>query len=155
MSTRWFRRLLRLFPADFQADYARDMERTFHAQHRDARKEGRGGIIRLWTETFVDLLRTAPREHAEQLGQDVSYAVRDLRRRPGATVAAVATLAVGIGSVTAILSIVNGIDWRPLGYPDPDRLVFVQERVKGEASSTTGYSTFADWRTRSRSFTEM
>ena len=33
--TRWFRRLLKLLPADFQADYARDMEQTFRAQQRD------------------------------------------------------------------------------------------------------------------------
>lgn len=153
--TRWFRRLLRLLPADFQADYARDMERTFRAQQREARERGRLGAVALWWDTVLDLLRTAPREHADQLVQDVSYAVRNLRRRPGTTAAAVATLAVGIGSVTAILSIVNGIDWRPLGYPDPDRLVFVQERFKGEPSGTTGYQTFADWRTRSRSFTEL
>jgi len=154
-TTRWFRRLLRLLPSDFQADYARDMERTFASQQREARQRGPRLLIRLWYETIGDLLRTAPREHADQLAQDVSYAMRDLRRRPGPTAAAVATLAVGIGSVTAILSIVNGIDWRPLGYPDPDRLVFVQERVKGEISETTGYQTFDDWRRRSRSFVDV
>ncbi len=153
--TRWFRRLLRLLPADFQADYARDMERTFASQQRDARQRGGRVLVRLWYETIADLLRTAPREHASQLAQDVSYALRDLRRRPGPTAAAVATLAVGIGSVAAILSIVNGIDWRPLGYPDPDRLVFVQERFKGEISDTTGYQTFDDWRRRSRSFVDI
>ncbi|MGH9345745.1 MAG: ABC transporter permease, partial [Vicinamibacterales bacterium] len=153
--TRWFRRLLRLLPSDFQADYARDMERTFHAQQRDARLRGAGGIAALWWETVRDLLRTAPREHLDQLAQDVSYAARNLRSRPAATVAAVATLAIGIGSVTAILSIVNGVDWRPIGYPDPDRLVFVQEEVKGDVSERTGYATFADWRERSRSFSEI
>jgi len=152
---RWFRRLLRLLPAEFQADYARDMERTFAAQRREAGERGVGGIAALWWETVRGLLRTAPREHLDQLSQDVSYAVRNLRRRPGATMAAVATLAIGIGSVTAILSIVNGIDWRPLDYPDPDRLVFVQEQTRGETSERTGYATFADWRDRSRSFTAI
>ena len=152
---RLFRRLLRLLPADFQADYARDMERTFRAQQRDARDQGPRGLARLWLETLVDLLRTAPREHADQLAQDVSYALRSLRRRPGPTLAAVATLALGIGSVTAIVSIVNGIQWRPLGYPDPDRLVFVEEQFQGEALNTTGYATFADWRQRTSSFEEL
>jgi putative ABC transport system permease protein len=155
VSTRWFRRLLRLLPADFQSDYARDMERTFASQRREASEHGALGVMHLWFETVRDFLSTAPREHADQLAQDVSYALRDMRRRPGPTAAAIATLAVGIGSVTAILSIVNGIDWRPLGYRDPDRLVFVQERFRGEASSTTGFQTFADWRTQSRSFTEV
>jgi putative ABC transport system permease protein len=148
-----FRRLLRLLPADFQADYARDMERTFAAQHREA--AGVRGVARLWIETVSDVLRTAPSQHADQLSQDASYAVRNLRRRPGASLAAIATLAIGIGSATAILSIVNGIDWRPLGYPDPDRVVFVRETFKGETSNTTGFATYTDWRERSRSFEEL
>ena len=152
--TRTLRRLLKLLPADFQADYGREMERTFRAQRRDAEKE-RGGIVRLWFETVRDLLRTAPREHVDQLAQDVSYAMRNLNRHRGAALAAIATLAIGIGSATAILSIVNGVDWRPLGYPEPDRVVFVQEVFRGQALNTTGYSTFADWSERSRSFTAM
>jgi putative ABC transport system permease protein len=152
---RWFRRLLRLLPSDFQADYARDMERTFLAQQRDARAHGTGGVMTLWWETIYDLVRTAPRQHVDQLAQDVSYAVRSLRSRPAATLAAVATLAIGIGSVTAILSIVNGIDWRPIGYPAPDRLVFVREQFRGEPSNTTSYATFNDWRERQRSFVEI
>ncbi len=152
---RWFRRLLRLLPADFQADYARDMERTFRAQQREAEEYGARGVVALWWETVRDLVRTAPREHVDQLAQDVSYALRNMRSRPTAMLAAVSTLAVGIGSVTAIVSIVNGVDWRPLGYPDPDRLVFVREQFQGEAGERTGYATFADWRERSRSFTEL
>jgi putative ABC transport system permease protein len=152
--SRWFRRLLRLLPADFQADYARDMERTFSAQRRDAARE-QGGMMRLWIETVCDFVRTAPREHLDQLFQDVSYAVRNLRRRRAASLAAIATLAIGLGSATAILTIVNGVDWRPLGYPDSDRVVFVQEVFKGEPLTTTGYATFADWRERARSFTAL
>ncbi len=152
--SRIFRRLIRLFPSDFQADYARDMERTFRAQRRDAARE-RGGLVRLWVETVRDLLRTAPGQHVDQLTQDVSYALRNLRRHAASSLAATATLAIGLGSATAILSIVDGIDWRPLGYPDPDRVVFVQEVFKGEAGNTTGYATFADWRERSRSFSAL
>ena len=151
---RWFRRLLTLFPADFRADYARDMERTFAAQHREAVRHG-GGLARLWLETTADLVRTAPAEHVDQLRQDVSYAVRNIMRRPGAALAAIATLAIGIGSTTAILSIVNGIDWRPLGYPDAERVVFVRETFQGNTSNSTGYATFVDWRERSRSFAEL
>jgi putative ABC transport system permease protein len=154
-NSRWFRWLLKLLPSDFQADYGREMERTFRAQHDDASRRGMRGLVSLWCETVRDVLRTAPREHADQLSQDVSYALRNLWRRPAAALAAVATLTIGIASVTAVLSIVNGVDWRPLAYPDPDRVVFVRERFKGEASDTTGYATFADWRERSRSFAEI
>jgi putative ABC transport system permease protein len=154
-ATRWFRRLLRMLPADFQADYARDMERTFRAQQAEARALGRRGLARLWCDTVLGMVRAAPRQHMDQIRQDVVYALRSLGRRPAAAAAAVTTLAIGIGSVTAIASIVNGIEWRPLPYPAPDRLVFVEERFKGEASATTGYSTFEDWRLRSDEFEEL
>lgn len=154
--TRWFRRLLKLLPADFRSDYATDMEHTFRAQQHEARQEqGSIGLVRLWIDTVGDLFRTARREHVDQLATDVKYAVRNMRRRPAATGAAVATLAIGIGAVTAILSVVNGVIWRPLGYPDPDRVVFAQEVFKDEPIRTTGYSTFADWRERSHAFSAL
>jgi putative ABC transport system permease protein len=123
---RWFRRLLRLLPPDFQADYARDMERTFEAQRRDAEHE-RGGIVRLWFETVRDLLRTAPREHVAQAVQDASYAVRMFRVAPGFTAVAILTLAIGIGANTAVFSVVDAVLLRPLAFPQPDRLVRVYE----------------------------
>ena len=65
---RVFGRLLRLLPADFQADYGRDMEHTFKAQHRPAREAGLPGSARLWLDTVTDLVRTAPRQHPIRSG---------------------------------------------------------------------------------------
>lgn len=57
--------------------------------------------------------------------QDVGYGFRLLRRAPGFTVAAVTTLALGIGANTAIFSLVNILHLQPLPYRDPGRVTFV------------------------------
>src|SRR5437870_763918 len=56
------------------------------------------------------------------LGQDVRYAVRQLRQNTGFAVAATLTLALGIGTTTAVFSIVDAVVLRPLSYADSSRL---------------------------------
>ena len=86
--------------------------------------------------------------------QDVRYALRGFRRSPGFTAVAIATLALGIGANTAILGVVNGVLFRPLPFPEPDRLVMVREDdpEKGFLGMTASPPNFLDWRARSRSF---
>ncbi len=75
------------------------------------------------------------------LAQDVRHAFRILGRNPAFAAAALATLALGIGLVTAIFSVTDGVLWRPLPYAHPDRLV-VLEAVQ---RTGTGVRTFSTW----------
>ena len=57
--------------------------------------------------------------------REVAYAVRSLLRRPGFTSVAVLTLGLGIGTNSAIFSVVNGVVLEPLRYPDSEELVML------------------------------
>ncbi len=77
----------------------------------------------------------------ETFAQDVRHALRLMRRDPAFTVTALATLALGIGLNTAIFSVAYGVLWRPLPYPNPDRLVMISSAQQTE----TGVRTFSTW----------
>jgi len=78
---------------------------------------------------------------------DLSFSVRALRKNPGFSLVAIATLALGIGANTAIFSVVKSVLLNQLPYPRPDRLVALDD--------TVGFATVVDWRARSRSFASM
>jgi predicted permease len=77
----------------------------------------------------------------EAFAQDVRHSLRLMRRDPAFTLTALATLALGIGLNTAIFSVAYGVLWRPLPYPNPDRLVIVSSAQQTE----TGVKTFSTW----------
>ena len=78
---------------------------------------------------------------AESFARDVAHALRLLRRDPGFTFAALATLALGIGLATTVFSVAYGVLWRPLPYPAPDRLVVLSSAQLTE----NGPRTFSSW----------
>jgi putative ABC transport system permease protein len=89
--------------------------------------------------------------------QDLRYAVRALRKSPGFTAVALATLALGIGANTAIFSVVNAVLLEPLSFPDSGRLVAFYQTLPAKGVTTAGvsYLNYADFANRSRSFEQL
>ena len=86
------------------------------------------------------------------LGRDLRYAMRTLARSPGFAITAIVILGLGIGAMTAIFTVVNGVLFRPLPYAQPDRIVVLQElSEKGHAMHVAGPN-FTDIHEQSRSF---
>ena len=82
--------------------------------------------------------------------RNIRHALRALWRKPGFTIAAILTVAIGIGANTAIFSIVNGVLIKPLSFPDADRLVAIWHAAPGTGvvgdmpSSSTMYFTYRE-----------
>src|SRR5580692_4901694 len=75
------------------------------------------------------------------LAKDVAYAVRMLAKSPGFTLAAILSLAIGIGANTSIFSILDALLLRPLPYKDAGRLVILWNRSPGLNITQDWFST--------------
>jgi putative ABC transport system permease protein len=97
------------------------------------------------------------------LAQDLTYAIRQLRRNRGFVATVVLTLALGIGATTAIFSLVDGILLRPLPYPGAESLVGIKTLVftpgvtdpAAADSNGDSYPNFFDWQRQARSFESL
>ena len=89
----------------------------------------------MWIPVWLDGLR-----------QDLAYAFRTFTRTPGFTLASVVALALGIGSVTAVFSVVDPLLFRPLPYKDADRLVSIGVSAPIEPSEWLLGPDYIEWR---------
>lgn len=87
----------------------------------------------------------------DTIWQDVRYAVRSLRRTPGFAVAAIVTLALGIGANTAIFSLIQAVILRTLPVTAPQELFFVARGAKDDLSTSSNF----EWLERVRQRTDV
>jgi putative ABC transport system permease protein len=92
----------------------------------------------------------------QTLWNDLRYGARMLLKKPGFTLIAVITLALGIGANTAIFSVIHTVLLRPLPFPESDRLVVLAGKGKESLlGGTVAYPDYEDWRARAQSFEDM
>jgi putative ABC transport system permease protein len=109
-------------------------------------------------EVHFDVVRIGSlTDWIEALGHDLRYAARGLCKSPAFTLVAVLTLAIGIGGITTIFSVIDALLLRPLPYPEQDRLVAVSNsyprflRSRGSVSATD----VAHWRAENQVFEQI
>jgi len=118
-------------------------EMRFHLEQRGRLGFGNPGLIQEQSQDAWGL------RWLDDLGQDVRYAVRALARSPGFAVAALLTLALGIGATTAVFSAVDAALLRPLPFVHADRLVVLDGTyAPPPAGYPKNYLAYTDWEAR-------
>jgi putative ABC transport system permease protein len=184
MSSRLYRLLLFLMPRDFRHRFGSGMAAAFDDALADARaRRGLVGSFGVWWLALADLIETrfaaketrgrkqtlashqrptrqelpARKEPMDTILQDIRQTVRSLSQAPGFTAVAVLTLALGIGSVTALFSVVNAVLLQPLPYDVAEELALLWSRNPGQGQERYFVSPqdFHDWRAQNGSFRQM
>jgi putative ABC transport system permease protein len=93
----------------------------------------------------------------EQLGQDLQFGLRMLRKNPGFSLVAILTLALGVGANTAIFSVVNAVLLNPFAYPEAERIMFLSSSRLSEpdSSNAISYPNFLDWQKQQTAFLHL
>ena len=93
----------------------------------------------------------------ENLLSDTRYAIRNLLRRPGFTLIAVVTLALGIGANTTIFSVINSLILKPLPIPELDRIVAVWDKLpsRGVTHNEVTFANYLDLKNQNQTFEQL
>jgi len=164
--------LVWLYPPRFRRDVGLALVDAVEDRIRERRRNG-ASTLGAWMPSFADSIRNASLEWLscaahpanatratngirvphfaaprpsmfDMLSQDVRYALRLWRRKPGFAIVAILTLALGVGANTAMFSIVNAVLLRPLPYPDAERLVSVWGRTSAFPRGLVSYAEYEE-----------
>src|SRR2546428_2443124 len=148
----------RLSQAGSESDRGTDLLRPPERAHEDLL----GDAVESREHQKVGQSRNADRQDLvsvsvfENLFADVRYALRWLRRSPGFTLIAIASLAIGIGFNTTLFTLVDALLFRPLPVERPDELVDVfTTGGDGDTYATTSYPDFLDFKSQNQVFSDM
>ncbi|MFC1762084.1 ABC transporter permease [Planctomycetota bacterium] len=87
---------------------------------------------------------------------DIKYAIRSLRMKPGFTAVAILILALGIGANTALFSLIHAVIFSPLPFENPERLMIVQTTwTHSSGSSSVSGPDFLDWQSQNTVFDNL
>ena len=139
----------------FHIDQQTEKNRRAGMSPEEARRQAlvRFGGVERAKEGTRDEIRTAL---VEDTVRDVRHGCRVLLAAPGFTVAALVTLALGIGATSAIYSIVRTVMLEPLPYDRPDRIVTVWETNRGgTVRNVIAPANYVAWRERTRSLDHL
>jgi putative ABC transport system permease protein len=171
----WGRSVSRLVPVALRErvfdEARRDLERSYRARRRYARSLASRATLEAWRAVRLLLLalecrrlEECPAFHrpnqsvrangAAMLLYDVRYGIRTFLKTPGFTIIAVFTLALGIGGTAATFSVVQHVLLRALPYPAADRIMAVNEWMRGRLTAVSPPN-FMDWRGDNRTFAEL
>jgi putative ABC transport system permease protein len=132
-------------PSEREADLEREIQSHLDLEAEEA---GRDGARRAFGNTTLvkeEVRATWGSRRIETVARDIRFALRQIRRAPGFSAIAIATLALGIGGVTAMFSAFDAVLIRPLPYADADRLVMIWDAM-GEFDVTPKHNaTPAEW----------
>jgi putative ABC transport system permease protein len=166
---------LRALPAPLVELHGAEMRGAFEARLRAKPRRGIG-VFAVLAHGVADILAHGTRARLNRPGarrhgmrrasiadrvtmfmNDLRLAARNLARRPGFTVVATLTLALGIGANVAMFAVVHSVLLQPLPFPDSDRLVWIRHHAPAvnlpELENSTG--TLAVYRDQARSFADL
>jgi len=157
---RWLIRFIGLIvPGRLRADWRQEWEAELRcreallAEWDNLNWRTKFDLLRRSLGALWDALWLQPRRLEDEMFQDLRFGARMLAKSPAFTLAAILSLAIGIGANTALFSVVNAVLWRPLPYPGAERLVRVggwslAEVFAALKQTQRAFDGLAGWRAR-------